>query len=90
LNDTNSAYPRHRRLALQVGYRLAGLAVDCDAIRFKANPCVVVSDDRAIPGEHVDDFRLIAVRRGSGDVGPTLAPAQYQLLSVCMGTSPQL
>jgi hypothetical protein len=78
-------------VARQVGYRLAGLAVDRDAIRFKANPCVAVSDDRAIPGEHVDDFRLIAVRQGGGDVGPTLAPAQYRLcVSVCMGTSPQL
>src|SRR6202035_5841718 len=49
--------------------RLAGLAVDRDASRFKGYFGVVVSDDPAVPRQHVDDLRFIAVGGGGRDVG---------------------
>jgi hypothetical protein len=46
-------------VARDVGYRFAG---DCNPISFKGYFGVVVSDDLAVPGQHVDDLRFIAVR----------------------------
>jgi hypothetical protein len=77
LQDSSLALERHDvartpftvGVARQVGYRLAGLAVDCNPISFKGYFGVIVSDDLAVPGQHVDDLRLIAVCRRGGDVG---------------------
>src|ERR1700687_2425357 len=56
-------------VARDIRHRLAGLAVDRDAIRFKGYFGIVVGDDLAVPGQHVDDLRFIAVGGGGRDVG---------------------
>src|SRR5712671_6762097 len=52
-----------------IRHRLSGLAVDRDAIRLKGYFGIIVSDDLAVPGQHVDDLRFIAVGGGGCNVG---------------------
>src|ERR1700736_937659 len=54
-------------VARDIRHRLAGLAVDRDAFRFKEYFGIVVGDDLAVLGQHVDDLRLIAVGGGGCD-----------------------
>src|SRR3954453_21080755 len=56
-------------VARDIRYRLSGLAVDRDPIRLERYFRIVVSDDFAVSGQHIDDLRFIAVRGGSRDVG---------------------
>src|SRR6202048_3318079 len=56
-------------VACDIRDRLAGLAVDRDAIRCKGYFGIVVSNDLAVLGQHVDDLRFIAVGGGGCDVG---------------------
>ncbi len=55
--------------ARDIRHRLADLAVDRDAIWFKGYFAIVVSDDLAVLGQHVDDLRFIALGGGGCDVG---------------------
>src|ERR1700687_228267 len=65
----HSAYRHRDRCSRDIRHRLAGLAVDRNAIRFKRYFGIVVSDDLAVLGQHVDDLRLITVGGGGCDVG---------------------
>src|SRR4030081_2132237 len=56
-------------VACDIRPRLAGLAVGRDPIRFKGYFGVIVSDDLAVLGQHVDNLRFMAVGGGGCDVG---------------------